>query len=81
MIVDAIAGALLAAMSWLVGLLPTASPIGLASASGIWLGYAQLNGFLPLTEILAGIGVLLTIHVAIYGYLALRAVRNWLPFI
>lgn len=81
MITDAIAGALLAAMSWLVSLLPTGAPLGLTSASGMWLGYAQFNTFLPLTELLAGIGVFLLVNTAILGYLAFRAVRGWLPFL
>lgn len=81
MITDAVLSALLAAMSAVVGLLPDADPLGLSSASGIWTGYAQLNTWLPLTEVLALIGTYLTIHVAIYAYLALRAIRNWLPFV
>lgn len=81
MIVDLLAGALLGAVTWLVGLLPDGGPLGLSSFSGIWTGYAFLNSFLPLTELLAAAGVMLAIQGAVFAYLALRQVRAWLPFI
>lgn len=81
MIVDAIAGFLLGAVSALVSLLPTGDPIGLSSASGIWIGYAQLNTFLPLTELVAGLGAWLAVNIGIMAYLAARQVRTWLPFV
>jgi hypothetical protein len=80
MIVDAIAGGLLAAMTWLVSLLPTGT-LELEGFSGIWLGYAQFNGWLPLTELLACAALMISLQLILYGYLAFKAVRSWLPFI
>lgn len=81
MIFDAILGFLIDVMSAVVDLLPDGDPLGLDSASGLWIGYAQLNTFLPLTELLAMLAAYLTVVGAIYAYLVLRAIRNWLPFI
>jgi len=80
-IVDAFLGFLIDAMTAIVELLPDADALGLDGASGIWYGYAALNGWLPLTELMAMLAAYLTIMGAIYAYLALRAVRNWLPFV
>lgn len=80
MITDAIAGAVLGALSWLVSLLPT-STIDLDGFGGIWVGYAQWNTWLPLTELLACIVAFVGLQLILYGYLALRAARSWLPFI
>lgn len=80
MIIDAIGGALIGAVTWLVSLLPTGS-IMLDEFSGIWYGYAQLNTWLPLTEVLACIVAYIGLQATIYGYLVIRAVRNWLPFV
>lgn len=81
MITDAVLTVLLALMSFVVGFLPDGDPLGLSSASGLWIGYAQLNTFLPLTELLAMFGAYLGVQVALYAYGVLRAVRNWLPFV
>lgn len=81
MIVDAIGGALLAAVSFVVDLLPDAEPLGLDSFSGIWTGYAWLNSFLPLTELMACVAMMLSIQLAILGYLAVKQLREWLPFL
>jgi hypothetical protein len=80
MITDAIAAAVLGALSWLVGLLPEGT-IDMDGFGGIWIGYAQWNTWLPLTELLACIVAYVGLQVILYGYLALRAARSWLPFI
>ena len=81
MITDALLGVLLSGMEFIVSLLPTGDPIGLAGADGIWRGYAQFNTFLPLTEILVAIGIIVTVHAGILAYSAVRTVRDWLPFV
>lgn len=81
MIFDAIAGALLGAVSFVVDLLPDAEPLGLDSFSGIWTGYAWLNSFLPLTELMVCVGMMMGIQLAIMGYLAIKQLREWLPFV
>jgi hypothetical protein len=80
MIIDAIGSALLAAMTWLVSLLPTGELLdGLDDFGGIWIGYAQWNTWLPLSELLVCIVGIVGVQLMLYGYLALRAVRGWLP--
>lgn len=81
MIFDAILGFLIEVMTAVVELLPDGDPLGLAEAEGIWIGYAQLNSWLPLTELMAMVGTYIAVLGLIYGYLLLRAIRNWLPFI
>lgn len=80
MIVDAVVGFFVGVLSWMVGLLPDGDPIEWEGVSGIWTGYAQLNTWLPLTEVLACVVVMLGIQLSIYGYLAAKQVRSWLPF-
>lgn len=80
MITDALLGVLLTAMGFVVGLLPEADPLDLDGFSGIWVGYAQWNTWLPLTELLACVVGYLGVQLTLYGYLALRAARGWLPF-
>lgn len=81
MITDAILGALLAGMGFVVDLLPEAGTLDLDGFSGIWVGYGQWNTWLPLTELLACVVAYLGLQLVMYGYLAIRAARGWLPFV
>lgn len=81
MIIDAILGFLIEVMTAVVDLLPDGDPLGLSEVEGIWIGYAQLNSFLPLTEVLGMLAAYVAVVGAIYAYLVLRAIRNWLPFV
>jgi hypothetical protein len=76
-ITDLVLGVVLGAVRWLLGFLPEGDPIGLASVSGIWYGYAWLNSWLPLNEILAGFAVWLGFTVLVYAYLGIKTVRHW----
>jgi len=76
---DAVGTAVQAVMSWLgsavdamagvaaevIELLPDATDLGLSIPDGWLVGYTWLNGFLPLSETLTWLGVLLTVAVAV----------------
>jgi len=81
MVTDAVLGFLVDAMTAVVELLPDAGALGLDSTSGIWYGYTALNTWLPLSEVMSMLAAYLAVMGLIYGYLALRTVRNWLPFV
>lgn len=57
-IVQALLGVLMSVLAWVFSLLPDASDLGLSPGSGIILGYNWLDSFLPVHEIIAGIGLL-----------------------
>jgi hypothetical protein len=78
-ITDAFLTFILGVVSFLLERLPTADPIGLASFSGIWTGYAFLNGFLPVTEVLSAVGIILGIQAAVYGGQALIQLWRAIP--
>lgn len=79
MIADLVIGFFLDLAGFLVGLLPTADPIGLTEFSGIWTGYAFLNGFLPITETLQAVAAILGIQLAIYGGQAILQLWRAMP--
>lgn len=80
MILDALGSALISVAEFVVGLMPDGEPIGLSGFSGIWYGYGWLNSWLPLTEVLAGFGIWLAFHAALYAFLAVVTVYRLLPF-
>jgi hypothetical protein len=81
MIFDAILGIVLGVLTWLVGLLPEASDLGLSSAGSWFRGYAELNSYLPLTELMACGVLLLTIEAALFAVRAVSWARAQLPWL
>lgn len=80
MIVDAVLGVLLAAVAFVVGLLPEAEPLGLSTAaSGILYGYDWLNTFAPVTEILTAAGIYLGALVLAMGARAILTAYRLIP--
>lgn len=80
MIVEAILTALIAVAMAVFDLLPDADPLDLTGFSGIWHGYAFLNGFLPLTELMVCLGAFIAFHVTLYAAAGVVYVWRLLPF-
>lgn len=80
MIIDALAVIFFGVLELVLGLLPEGDPIGLEEFSGIWYGYGWLNGWLPLTEVLAMIGLMLGLYAAIYAAAAVMTLWRMIPF-
>jgi hypothetical protein len=66
-------------VGFLLNLLPVADPIGLSSFSGVWVGYSFFNGFLPITEVLQSVGIILGIQATIYGGQAILQLWRAIP--
>lgn len=81
MITEAVLSVFFGLMEGIAGLLPEAGSLGMQEFSGIWYGYSWLNSFLPLSELLIAVGLLLGFHAALYAFLMLRIIRGWLPFV
>jgi hypothetical protein len=80
-IIDAIVGSLLGVLTWLVELLPEAGDLGL-SASGSWFrGFAELNTYLPLGELVAGGVLLVAIEGAMFTVRAVSWARAQIPWL
>lgn len=80
MIVEFLAAAFLGVLDFVMELLPVASDLGLTEFSGVWTGYAFLNGWLPLTETLAAVGIFLGAHVLLYAAMGVLALWRLVPF-
>lgn len=81
MIVDAIVGAFLGVLTWLVALLPAAGDLGL-SASGSWFrGFAEINSFVPLAELVAAGVLLVSIEGAMFTVRAVSWARAQIPWL
>lgn len=90
---DIIGTAVGAAMSWLgfavdamaqaaaevMNLLPDAGDLGLTVPSGWLLGYGWLDGFLPLHETVAFLGVLVTAAMAVVAWRVAVVVYHLIP--
>lgn len=80
MIVEFFMDVLLAVAGFVLGVLPEGEPLGLGSASGLWIGYTWFNSWLPAAEILAAIAIFVGAHALMYAALGIMAVWRLLPF-
>lgn len=80
MIVEAILSALIAVAMAVFSLLPDADPLDLTGFSGIWHGFAFLDGFLPLSELMLCVAAFIGFHVTLYAAAGVVYVWRLLPF-
>jgi hypothetical protein len=76
-IIDGFLAGLLAGVDFLMDMFPEVAPLGLNSQSGILIGYAWLNSWLPvgetLTALTAIVGVASVVFAARAAYMAWKA--------
>ena len=79
MIVDAVFGLLMAAVGWIIGLLPVAPTLDL-SGFGRLVGFiGAFDSFLPVHEAVAMVTLWLGVNAAIFLYRVLKEVWSWIP--
>lgn len=81
MIIDLIVGSLIGVLDWIVSLLPDASNLGLSAAGGWFMGFATLNTYLPLAELVGAAVLLVSIEAALFTFRAVSWARQQVPFL
>jgi hypothetical protein len=82
MVIEAVVRFLLGAAETLVDLLPTGDVPDFGTSAGEVVGFFRgLDAYLPVTEILAGVTLLLGMYGLLFGYRVLKEVRSWVPFL
>jgi len=80
-IIEFIVGTVLTMLqSALDAVLPQSGGIAITIPSGVFLGYGWLNGFLPLDEVLACLGILFAMWGVVFGFRLAIFVYDRLPF-
>ncbi len=67
-------------LSGIVALFPTADPLGLSASSGILRGYSWLNSWLPVSETLTAIGLIVLVATTVFAVRVAIKLWEWLPF-
>lgn len=81
MIFEAIMGLLMSIVEGIIGLLPIAGALSLGDFSSV-VGTAQLmNGFLPVAEAVAAIGLIIGVRLILVLYGIAKEVWSWIPFV
>lgn len=79
-ILDNMAAGLVDQLQGVISGLPVGAPLGLASQSGIIVGYGWLNTFLPVAELLTALALIVTVATAIFAVRLAIKLWEWLPF-
>jgi hypothetical protein len=77
--VDGVLAGLVAVPLSIVNGLPNAGDLGLSSVSGIIIGYSWLDTFLPVHELLAMLGVGITVATAVFAIRLVKWSVSWIP--
>lgn len=77
---DNMAASLVDVLSGVIGQFPTADPLGLSPASGILIGYAWLNSWLPVAELIGALSMIVLVATVIFGVRIAIKLWEWLPF-
>lgn len=80
MLIGGIFDLLLGVLGFVISLLPDVPNLGLSNASGILVGYAWLNSWLPVSETLTAISVIVGVMVLIFGFRVVVKIWEWFPF-